>query len=41
MLYRNPDVAMGAPGSDEYSRKVTDQTIVRLIIEQMALQSNN
>lgn len=41
MLYRNPDVAMGAPGSDEYSRKVTDPAIVRLIIKQMALQSNN
>ncbi len=41
MLYRNPDVAMGAPGSDEYSRKVTDPAIVRLILEQMALQSNN
>lgn len=35
MAYRNPAVAMGTPGSDEYSRNVTDAGTVRRIIEQM------
>lgn len=32
MKYRHEGVAMGAPGSDEYSRKVTSEDIVRQIV---------
>lgn len=35
MQYRRHDIAMGAGGADEYSRKITDAAIVRGIIEQM------
>lgn len=35
MQYRNPAVSMGTPGSDEYSRKITDPDIVRRIIAEM------
>lgn len=35
MSYRNCGVAMGTPGSDEYSRKVTDPAIVAQIINEM------
>lgn len=35
MAYRNPAVAMGTPGADEYSRNVTNAQTVRHIIEQM------
>ena len=31
MTYRNQSVSMGTPGSDEYSRKITDPAIVRAI----------
>ena len=33
MRYRKEGVAMGAPGSDEYSRKVTSPAIVAKIVE--------
>ena len=33
MRYRKDGVAMGAPGSDEYSRKVTSPAIVAKIVE--------
>lgn len=33
MRYRKEDVAMGTPGSDEYSRKVTSPAIVARIVE--------
>lgn len=36
MAYRNPAVAMGTPGSDEYMRKITDPATVRLIIAEMS-----
>lgn len=39
MTYRNPGVAMGTPGSDEYARKVTDPAIVAGIISAMRAQS--
>lgn len=32
MKYRHPGVSMGVPGSDEYSRKVSDADIVRKIV---------
>lgn len=32
MQFRNPAVSMGAPGSDEYSRKVTDADVVRALL---------
>jgi len=36
MAYRNQSVAMGTPGSDEYSRNITDPAIVRHILAEMS-----
>jgi copper homeostasis protein len=36
MAFRRADVAMGAPGSDEYSRKTTSPEIVAAILKSMA-----
>ena len=33
MIYRKPGVSMGAPGTDEYSRKTTSADIVAEIIK--------
>jgi len=33
MVYRNEGVSMGAPDSDEYTRKATDQSIVKQLSE--------
>ena len=40
MTFRNPKVSMGAPGTDEYSRKVTDPETVGRIIDIMHEQTN-
>jgi len=35
MQFRNPNVSMGVPGADEYSRKITDPSVVMRIISAM------
>lgn len=35
MLYRREGVPMGAPGTDEYSRKITDEKVVKSIVESL------
>ena len=37
MLYRNPAVCMGAPGTDEFSRNATSSAIVRMINDQLSM----